>query len=141
MVHGHTHRREALAENIETVKGARTLEIWSDGTWARVDGSLPASNNAHDEYMNRIIPAMLPNNQGVLGPNMHQGMSVLHVEIGARERFSVERIAFWDGFAQFRGQTFQASCDVEGVLIPSTRSRSSPSLSKRVASSAYRQHR
>ena len=61
---------------------------------------------------------MLPNNQGVLGPNMHQGMSVLHVEIGGRERFSVERIAFWDGFAQFRGQTFQASCDVEGVLIP-----------------------
>jgi hypothetical protein len=68
--------------------------------------------------MNRVIPSALPDNQGVLGPNMHQGMSVLHVELGGRERFSVERIAFWDGFAQFRGQTFQASCDVEGLPIP-----------------------
>ena len=114
VIHGHTHRREGLAENIETIKGARTLEIWSDGTWARVDGSLPAHNTAHDDYMNRITAQSLPENQGLLGPNMHQGMSILHVEVGGRERFSVERIAFWDGFAQFRGQTFEATCDVEG---------------------------
>lgn len=112
--HGHTHRREALADNIETIKGARTLEVWCDGTWARVDGSLPAGNSAQDDYLNRVIPSALPDNQGVLGPNMHQGMSVIHVEVGGRERFSVERIAFWDGFAQFRGQTFEAMCDVEG---------------------------
>jgi hypothetical protein len=117
VIHGHTHRREALAENIGTVHGTRTLEIWSDGTWARVDGSLPANDSSFDEYWNRVTQDTAPKEQGVLGPNFHQGMSVIHVETEGRERFSVERIAFWDGWAQFRGQSFQARCDVDGTLL------------------------
>ena len=119
VIHGHTHRREGLAENIETIAGARTLEIWSDGTWARTDGSLPANNSAHDDYMNRVISSALPANQGLLGPNMHQGLSIIHVEQGGRDRFSVERVAIWDGWAQWRGQTFEANCDMDGnALLP-----------------------
>jgi hypothetical protein len=112
---GHIHRREALADNIETTKGARTMEAWSDGTWARIDGSLPGANSSFDEYGNRLIASASSNKVGILGPSMQQGMSVTHVEIGGRERFSVERIAFWDGWAQYRGQTFEADCDQNRV--------------------------
>jgi 3',5'-cyclic AMP phosphodiesterase CpdA len=113
--HGHTHRREALAENIETDRGARTLEIWSDGTWARIDGSLPGASSTRDEYGNRLMAGRLVNEKwGVLTPSMHQGLSIIHVEVGGRERFSAERIAFWDGWAQFRGKEFASAVDAEG---------------------------
>jgi hypothetical protein len=111
---GHIHRREALAENIETTKGARTMEVWSDGTWARIDGSLPGANSSYDSYGNRLISGPSTNKVGVLGPSMQQGMSIIHVEQGGRERFSVERVAFWDGWAQWRGHTFEAGCDEDG---------------------------
>lgn len=112
--HGHTHRREALAENIETYHGARTLEVWSDGTWARTDGGLPSARNAKDERLIRMTTGTMPGKARMLSENFHAGMSIVHVEIGGRERFSVERVGFWDGWAQFRGQTFEAACDVNG---------------------------
>jgi hypothetical protein len=119
VVHGHIHRREHLAETIQTIKGARTLEVWSDGCWARIDGSLPGNESTIDDSGNRVIAAALPDNQGILEPNMQQGCSIVHAEVGGRERFSVERIAFWDGWTQWRGHTFEATCDIEGnSLLP-----------------------
>lgn len=112
--HGHTHRREALAETVEGRKGGRTMEIWSDGTWGRVDGGLPAGSNAYDDYLDRMTAGSRPEKVGQLAATMHQGMSVIHVEVGGRDRFSAERIAFWDGWSQWRGQTFEASCDADG---------------------------
>lgn len=115
VVFGHTHRRESLAENIETTKGNRTMEVWSDGTFARIDGSLPSERNTYDEQGDRLTVDTLPNPKwGLLSENMHQGFSIIHVEVGGHERFSVERIAIWDGWAQARGQEFVATCDVEG---------------------------
>lgn len=115
VVHGHTHRREALAENIETSNGARTMEVWSDGTWARTDGSLPSARNTYDDHGDRMTATNNASSKvGYLSESMHQGMSVVHVELGGKERFSVERVAFWDGWAQFRGQSFNADCDVDG---------------------------
>ena len=114
---GHIHRRESLAENIATLRGTRTLEIWSDGTLARIDGSLPAGDSTYDNSMNRVTAPSLPETQGLLGPNMQQGCSIIHVETGGRERFSAERIAIWDGWAQWRGTEFQSTCDVEGNVL------------------------
>lgn len=115
--HGHTHRREALAENIETSRGSRTMEVWSDGTWGRIDGALPSQLNAYDDSLTRMVSGSRPDMVGQLSENMHQGMSVIHVEVGGRERFSVERVAFWDGWAQFRGQVFEATCDQDGAAL------------------------
>jgi hypothetical protein len=116
VIFGHTHRRESLAENIETTKGNRTMEVWSDGTFARTDGSLPSQRNTFDEYGDRLLVGNLPNKQwGMLSEAMHQGFSIIHVETEDRERFSVERVAIWDGFCQVRGQTFEASVDMEGA--------------------------
>lgn len=114
VVHGHTHRREALAENIETKHGVRTMEIWSDGTWARIDGSVPAHAGTEDEYGNRMLASATPANVGVLSENWGQGFSIVHVEQGGAQRFAVERVAIWDGWCQFRGITFEAACDRDG---------------------------
>ncbi len=119
VIFGHTHRRESLAENIETTKGNRTMEVWSDGTFARIDGSLPSERNTFDERTgDRLLVGSLPNEKwGMLSENMHQGFSILHVEEGGRERFSVERVAIWDGWCHVRGTAFEASCDSEGNLL------------------------
>ena len=116
VVHGHTHRREALAENIETVEhGVRTLEVWSDGTLARTDGGLPSARNVFDEYGARMTVETTGSAKvGMLSENMHAGCSIVHVETTGRQRFSVERIAFWGGFAQWRGDTYESFVDVEG---------------------------
>jgi hypothetical protein len=116
VIFGHTHRREALAENIETDKGVRTLEVWSDGTWARTDGSLPSGNNVYDEKGNRLLVPKDVGKWGQLSENMHQGVSVVHLETSGRERFSVERVAFWNGFAQWRGVSLYANCDADGNI-------------------------
>lgn len=115
VVHGHTHRRESLAENIETDKGVRTIEVWSDGTWARLDGSVPSTNSTSDEEGNRMLASNVPPNVGVLSENWGQGLSIIHIEKDGAQRFSVERVAIWDGWAQFRGVTFQADCDADGI--------------------------
>lgn len=116
VVFGHIHRREHLAHAIHTTKhGTRTLEIWSSGCWARTDGSLPSNKNTFNEYGDRMTSLdVVPGKVGYLGEQMDQGFSVAHVEIGGRERFSVEHVAIWSGWCQFRGQTFEASCDIEG---------------------------
>lgn len=117
VVFGHTHRRESFAHNIETMSGQRTMEIWSDGTLARLDGAVPSSRNTFDDRMNRLTKEDLPIGMGLVGENWHQGMSVLHVEEGGRERFSREPVAIWSGWAQFRGQALEATCDVEGNAL------------------------
>lgn len=114
---GHVHRREHMAHCIQTTKGQRTFETWSDGAWCRVDGSLPSQRNSYDEVGNRMLASSMPPNMGMLSESMHAGASIIHVEQGGRERFSVERIAFWDDFAQFRGVTFEATCDRDGNAI------------------------
>lgn len=117
VVFGHTHRREALAENIETSKGNRTLEIWSDGTFARTDGSTPSQNNSFDDYGDRQLVGSMPEELGMLSEAWHQGLSVVHVERSGRERFSVERVAIWDGWCSFRGRQLQSSVDEEGIPV------------------------
>lgn len=120
VIFGHTHRRESLAENIETTKGNRTMEVWSDGTFARIDGSLPSERNTFNDSGDRLMAGQLPNPKwGMLSENMHQGFSILHVETGGAERFSVERVAIWDGFCQVRGQSFYATCDSDGNPLSS----------------------
>ena len=114
VVFGHTHRREALAHNISTSQGTRTMEIWSDGTLARQDGSVPSSKSTYDENMNRLIQTQMKPGTGLLSEDWHVGFSVVHVEKDGRERFSREPIVVWDAWAQWRGQTFEATCDVEG---------------------------
>lgn len=115
VVFGHIHRREHLAFPIHTTKhGARTMEIWSDGCWARTDGSLPSQKNTFNDYGDRMTSLDVTANVGFLGEQMDQGFSVAHVEVGGRERFSIEHVAIWSGWCQFRGQTFEATCDIEG---------------------------
>lgn len=115
VIFGHTHRRESLAENIETTKGNRTMEVWSDGTFARTDGSLPSQRNTFDTNGDRLLVENLPSEDwGMLSENMHQGFSLVHVETDGRERFSVERVSIWDGWCQVRGQTFESNVDKEG---------------------------
>jgi len=120
VIHGHTHRREAIAENIETDRGVRTLEIWSDGTWARLDGSVPSTKSTDDEYGDRMMASTASGPVGVLSENWGAGLSIVHFERTGRERFSVERVAIWGDWAQFRGVTFQADCDADGNRQEST---------------------
>jgi hypothetical protein len=114
VIFGHTHRSEQLVNTIETDKGARSLEIFSDGCLARTDGSLPSGKNSFDEYGNRMLVGSLPENTGMLTEAMDQGFSVLHVEQGGRERFSAERVRIWNGWCQFRGQEFESEVDSDG---------------------------
>ena len=113
-IFGHVHRRESLAQNIETAQGTRTLEVWSDGTLARLDGSVPSSQQTYDDQMNRVIQTRLQPKAGLLAENWHQGFSIVHVEVDGRERFSREPIVIWDGWAQWRGETFESTVDIEG---------------------------
>lgn len=117
VVFGHTHRHEAISHSIETRHGPRTFDLWSDGCWARTDGSVPSAKSTYDDYMNRLTRQNLPDKVGLIGENWHQGFSFVHVETGGRERFSVERVAIWDGWAQFRGVQFEADCDENGAPL------------------------
>lgn len=118
VVFGHTHRRESYSWNKETIKGVRTFEVWSDGTLARIDGSVPSAKSTYDDYGNRLTQAKLfekfGEEVGMLPENWHQGFSIVHVEKGGRERFAREPVVIWDGFAVYRGTSFTAHCDVEG---------------------------
>jgi len=119
VVFGHIHRREQLAAKIHIPgKGERSLEIFSDGCWARTDGALPSAENTYDDCGDRMTQtdnttAVV----GYLGEQMDQGFTIAHIERGGRERFSLERVILWDGWAQFRGHTFQASVDVDGCSL------------------------
>jgi hypothetical protein len=117
-VFGHIHRREHLAQAIHTTRrGSRTLELWSPGTWARTDGSLPSQKNTFNDYGDRMIAKDATDKVGYLGEQMDQGYSIVHVEIGGRERFGVEHGVIWSGWSMFRGQVFESHCDVEGNLL------------------------
>ena len=115
VVFGHIHRREQLALTIQTPRnGARTYEVFSDGCWARIDGALPSERNTYDDYGDRKTSLDANDKVGYLSEQMDQGFSIAHIERDGRQRFSVERIVIWDGWAQFRGQDFIASVDIEG---------------------------
>lgn len=114
VVHGHTHRREALAVNDETDKGMRTYEIWSDGALCRVDGSVPSAKSSYNDKQDRIIASMLPDDEGLLSENWHAGLSVVHVDQSEKGLFSREAITIWGDWCMYRGVEFQATVDVEG---------------------------
>lgn len=115
VVHGHSHRAATLHEGIETTRhGQRTLIVWSDGCLCRTDGSVPSQKSAFDEWGNRLLVPVPNGKVGQLSEAWQQGASIIHVETTDRHRFSVENFQIWSGWTQFRGQQFQAACDVDG---------------------------
>lgn len=112
---GHIHRRERIAVNThDPEKGTRTFEVWSDGCLARTDGAVPGSGGEDNFGEPVLATAGVSEGEGSIGPNWHQGFTIARVERGGRERFEINQVSIWDGWAALGGQEITARCDADG---------------------------
>lgn len=119
VVFGHTHRAEETSELVlDADRRAVRVDAWTDGTWGRSDGALPAGTNGHSGSRKRLAPDDLDPAHRMLPTNAHAGCSIVHVEVDGDERVEVERVRFrQDGTAFWRGVEFRAGCDPDGVAV------------------------
>jgi len=97
VIYGHIHRVEYAERTREDHDGPKTIMAASPGCLARTDGAVPSTKGGID----------LDGRPVVRHEDWQQGLAVVEYEPGDG-RFTYEQICIRDGWARWRGRTYQA---------------------------------
>lgn len=101
-IYGHIHRAELLWQTRHTRNGPRTFLAGSPGSLCDLNGAVPSAMSGINDR----------GQQGRMRSESWQnGIWVVTYEPEGRQRFTVDPIQIWSGWAQFRGETFFARSD------------------------------
>lgn len=117
---GHIHRKELVYRTFQDPNGGppKVRVAGSPGTLCRIDGRVPSSvtNPDHDDKAGMTATE-----------NWQQGLWIVGYETSGSERFAIEPVHIQNGWAQWRGKTYIARCDVDGnPLIEESHATSTP---------------
>lgn len=96
--YGHIHRREHMEKTRHTRNGPRTIGAYSFGCLCRIDGAVPSTKGGYDLLGRPLVRA----------EDWQQGFGLVHYEPEGQQRFTVESIAIWNGWARYGDKEYSA---------------------------------
>ena len=112
MLHGHSHREEALAVTMWTDDGPRTFYVGSPGSFCRTDLVVPSTKS---NPTSKGVPAV-----GRGTEDWQQGFFVVTYDTEGSEHFNVEPVRIWNrkadepSVAYWRGGKYVSTVDADG---------------------------